>query len=154
MHTRDLFSPSRDRKGATGAQQHGASKYVVPEKLSKSLFFNSKLIWIDGILCKEVLDDGPDHGHVGLGMETPAREVRAHPSGKRERPVSLRPDETPNRKGFCNVNTHPEDTRRLRFGLGWFRGFRETPAVSRDRRSFHPAVAETACSGTTNAPSP
>jgi len=51
-------------------------------------------------------------------METPASEVRAHPSGERKRLVSFRPDETPSRKRFRNVNTHPEDTRRLRFGLG------------------------------------
>jgi len=51
-------------------------------------------------------------------METPARKVRAHPSGERKRPVSFRPDETPHRKSIRDVKTDLEDTRRLRFGLG------------------------------------
>ena len=51
-------------------------------------------------------------------METSAREVSAHPSGERKRPVSFRADETPNRKDDCDVNVDPEDTRRSRFGLG------------------------------------
>jgi len=51
-------------------------------------------------------------------METPAGEVRAHRSGERKRPVSFLPDETPKRKDDCDVNTDPEDSRRLRFGLG------------------------------------
>jgi len=56
--------------------------------------------------------------NFGLAMETPAGNVRSHPSGERKRPVYLGPDETPNRKGIPDVNTSPEDTRRLRFGLG------------------------------------
>jgi len=73
---------------------------------------------IGGTLCREVLDDGREPCNVGLGMDTLVVVVRFHPSGERKRPVSFRPDETHNRKGFHNVNTHPEDTRRLRFGLG------------------------------------
>jgi len=64
------------------------------------------------------LDDGSEPSNVGLGMETPAWEVRAPPSGERMRPVSLRRDEMPTRECIRDVNTHPEDTRRLRFGLG------------------------------------
>jgi len=73
---------------------------------------------IGGTLCRDVLDEGPEPCNFGLAMETSAGDVRAHPSGERKRPVSSRPDETPNRKDDCDVNTDPKDTRRLRFGLG------------------------------------
>ena len=73
---------------------------------------------IGGTLCREFLDDGHKPCNVGLGMETSARKVCVHPSGERKRPVSFRPDETPNRKDIRNINTDPEDTRRSRFGLG------------------------------------
>jgi len=76
-----------------------------------------------------------NHSHFGLDIQTPARQVRAHPSpmcpeassgypdftsgyiGKRKRSVSSRPDQTPtnpNRQDIRDVSTHPEDTRRLR----------------------------------------
>jgi len=42
---------------------------VVPEKLSKSLFFESEIVGVRGILCKEVMDDRPKPCNFGLGME-------------------------------------------------------------------------------------
>jgi len=48
---------------------------VVPEKLSKLLFFKSKMDGIGGTLCRDVLDDGPEPCNFGLAMETSAREV-------------------------------------------------------------------------------
>ena len=45
------------------------SYVVVPEKLSESLFLQSAIDGIDGILCKEVMDDRPKPCNFGLGME-------------------------------------------------------------------------------------
>ena len=46
-----------------------AVEVVVPEKLSNALFFPSEIDGMDGILCKEVMDDRPKPCHFGLGME-------------------------------------------------------------------------------------
>jgi len=69
--------PQHDRK------ERRETIVVLSEKLSIPLFFKSKMDGIGGTLCREVLDEGPEPCHFGLGMETSAGDVCAHPSGDR-----------------------------------------------------------------------
>jgi len=74
-----------------------------------------------------------NHSHCGLDIQplssksAPSQAGRPVPAGAPIRaasasapcfPVPTKHPRTPNRKGIRDVNTNPEDTRRLRLGLG------------------------------------